>query len=178
MSHEMRDTCNRGLLEYAVSRVLFCPSCGKLLDSRTAVLLDVQNREGVRSGMRLYCAPCWDRAESDIRAVMAKHDATLEVTDGRTLYSPPASKDPHHKPVRNVRRANEVKIGGVYKVKIGQLVVDVRVDGTYRPTQYSFDTKRRPLKFEGTNLKTRRRVRFGAAKIRGIVSEPTTTENA
>jgi hypothetical protein len=73
-------------LKYAVQRAIFCAYCGKVLDVRSAVLLDGSDDGG---RMDLMHADEWDRVldkSGSVEALEAKLGYQVEVLDGRELF--------------------------------------------------------------------------------------------
>jgi hypothetical protein len=74
-------------LRYAVARQIFCVYCGKVLDVRSAVLLDGSDHGG---RMDLMHAAEYDLLLSKVGSVEALVDKLgyqVEVLDGRVLFS-------------------------------------------------------------------------------------------
>jgi hypothetical protein len=72
----------RNMLRWHVSQEMFCPRCGKVLDCRQAVEVDI-TRGTELAGSLIMCAPCYDGRIGD--PVMPE-GVRLEVHDGRVLF--------------------------------------------------------------------------------------------
>lgn len=76
---------NREALRYAVQRQITCPQSGRLLDVRTAVLVELTGPDG-KTVSAAYDAEWVDEAMPAIRRACAIKDYTVTVHDGRTLF--------------------------------------------------------------------------------------------
>ena len=66
------------LLKYAVGRAICCPTCGKVLDYRRAVMISAPHYEAIA------CASCYDAIDPKVRAEFASLPGR-EVIDGREV---------------------------------------------------------------------------------------------
>jgi len=46
-TNQLRSKMSRGAVRYAVQRAIFCPTCGSILDTRSAILATSPTRAGV-----------------------------------------------------------------------------------------------------------------------------------
>lgn len=89
MSDMQRDI-NRGLVQHAVSKAMFCPGCEHVLEMKRAVLA---TREDGKNG--IACGDCYDKRTNALASSLGMTrealDAKLpelgiEVLDGRKLW--------------------------------------------------------------------------------------------
>ncbi|MEH1014614.1 hypothetical protein V6U90_16070 [Micromonospora sp. CPCC 206060] len=74
---------NRETLRHAVARAIFCRYSGKVLDVRTAVLVEAS--KGERRSMEVLDGADWDSVKDAALAKFAELGWMVEVIDGRTL---------------------------------------------------------------------------------------------
>ncbi len=76
----METTINQNILEYAVGRKIFCPSCETILDAENAVLV------GTDRGQGIACGPCFDVQRNHRYQTNDEMRADgFDVIDGREL---------------------------------------------------------------------------------------------
>lgn len=76
---------NREALRYAVQRQITCPQSGRLLDVRTAVLVELTGPDG-KTVSAAYDARWWDEVRERVEVDLAGKGFTVTVHDGRTLF--------------------------------------------------------------------------------------------
>lgn len=77
---------NRELLNYAAGRAMFCPSCDRILDSDSAVLMTTRDGVNADQCAAITCADCYDELRKRLRGVEeAALLARVEIIDGRRL---------------------------------------------------------------------------------------------
>ncbi len=77
----MEQTINHNILKFAVQTAIFCRKCGKVLDVRNAVHVDVAQDEK-HIGSTVCCGACYD---ARIGTGTPRQGVTTDVIDGRTL---------------------------------------------------------------------------------------------
>jgi hypothetical protein len=94
MTDQLRRTVERNSLRYSVSREIFCPVTGEVLDVRRAVEVTVL-LDGKVAAVMVMAASAWDDREESARAALARSYpmAEVEVLDGRVLFGHPATGD-------------------------------------------------------------------------------------
>ena len=167
---DLQTQVRRQSLKWIVGNRMWCDLCKAALDCSHAVELD-HYLDGALASTHVWCADCYDNKKAQYGDSWSVAIQPYEVLDGRELFppAPPKSKAPQ---TRNAFHSADVKIGGFYKAKIGRYLCTVEITGTYRPPQYSFDTKRRPIRFTARNCRTGKQVKLTAAKLRSLAVNP------
>ncbi len=77
----METVVNKQILLFAVQTAIFCRRCGKVMDVRNAVHVDV-SEHGKHIGSTVCCGACYD---ARIASGTPRPGVTFDVIDGRTL---------------------------------------------------------------------------------------------
>jgi hypothetical protein len=84
----LEQTLQRNTLKYHCGHTMFCPQCGRILDCKRAVEIDLMEIGQLRKSY-ILCAPCWDDRKLAMHDLATQSNGrfTLEIQDGRVLFA-------------------------------------------------------------------------------------------
>lgn len=89
----VEEQLKRNMLEFHCGHTLFCPCCGRVMDVKNAVAVDLydDSAPGTPEEPKLYksavtCGGCYDKRAEMLKAWALKRGLRLDTTDGRSLW--------------------------------------------------------------------------------------------
>lgn len=113
----LQSEASRQLLKYAVGYAITC-QCGRVMDCRRAVNIDVQGETGNTLRNFTVCADCFDRSHADLARIAESRRVKLELLDGRVLWPESATTPTTPKPRKTAAPKLELTPGRNYRIRL------------------------------------------------------------